>query len=278
MAGSLPSPPSPDVQVSAMSIYQNMLSLAFMMPAGFREAASVLVGNALGGGNAAAAQHSAVVAPSLAFGSSTCISIVLLSFSHLWGQIFTTDAAVVQLVSRLVPIMSLYVVADAVQTTLTGVMKGTGKQYVASPIVLFAYYVVGLPISAYLSGKLNWLFDGRGSGSGSRGPHMGVVGLCIGILVATATHMLCLAVAVYGFTDWGAEVDNAALRLSSLTSDPTEGISTRKIGTKGRRGADEDDTTGKGEYELVETSSFSTHGDDSMGRDQQNEMDEYSTA
>jgi len=45
MSGALP---DPEVQMGAMSIYQNLLALCFMLPAGVREACSTIVGNAVG--------------------------------------------------------------------------------------------------------------------------------------------------------------------------------------------------------------------------------------
>ena len=45
MSGALP---DPELQMGAMSIYQNLLALCFMLPAGVREACSTIVGNAIG--------------------------------------------------------------------------------------------------------------------------------------------------------------------------------------------------------------------------------------
>eukprot|EP01034_Spumella_vulgaris_P009230 gene9230-11726_t len=65
-----------------------------------------------------------------------------------------------------------------------------GKQRIGGPVVLIAYYVIGIPISSYLAfGK---------------GLHWGIYGLCVGTLIGTAFHLLLYAGIVWR-TDWELE-------------------------------------------------------------------------
>jgi len=219
MSGSLA---HPELQVSAMSIYQNMMSLAFMLPAGFREAGSVLVGNALGAGKASAAQASSYIAPAMALLGSSCVSLLLYMLKDTLGLMFTGDVQVAHLVSKLVPLMCGYVVADGVQTALSGCIKGMGRQKLGGPIVLFSYYAVGIPLAAYLGmgnlrgGKPKW------------GPGWGVAGLCVGTLVATIVHMLCFTVVVYALTNWEEQVSIAQARRAPKDKDTHDKDTTDK--------------------------------------------------
>lgn len=123
------------------------------------------------------------------------MSAFVLPLRYAIGRIFTNDAAVVHLLGTLAYIFVAYIIADGLQTALTGVIKGAGKQYIAGPVVVFSYYGVAIPLSVLLA------LDMRG-----RGYNMGVKGLCIGTLVGTIVHMCCFAVVVYVYTDLEEEV------------------------------------------------------------------------
>ncbi len=150
-----------------MSVYQNLLAICFMFPSGFRVSGETIVGNALGAGNSHVAASAAYIAPSLTFFTSGAIAVAMVTNSAVWGRVFTDDSAVIALVSTLMPVLGLYVVLDGLQASLTGIIKGMGKQRIAGPVVFCAYYVVGIPISAYLA---------LGS------PRWGIYGLCVGTL------------------------------------------------------------------------------------------------
>lgn len=192
MSGALP---NPEVQMGAMSIYQNLLALCFMLPAGVREACSTIVGNALGAGKAPIARHSSFIAPALGLLGCSILSAFIIPSGRLLGSIFSDDGDVIALVASLTPLIAAYIISDGQQACLTGVIKGVGKQGVGGPIVVFSYYAVAIPLSSYLALDM-----------GGRGLGMGVKGLCIGTLVGTIVHMLLFAVVVYGFTDMDAEV------------------------------------------------------------------------
>ena len=74
-------------------------------------------------------------------------------------------------------VLIVYVVFDGVQSALTGVLKGLGKQRIGGPVVVLAYYGVGLPLSYYLGFTL----------------HQGVVGLCVGMDVLVVDYLSLFA-------------------------------------------------------------------------------------
>jgi MATE family multidrug resistance protein len=197
MAGTLA---NPENQVSAMSIYQSTLSICFMIPSSFQVSAATRVGNALGGNDPYAANLAATVAPMMAAISSVLLSFVLFSLKDRWGFIFTTDAAVVAIVESVLPIVLIYIVADGIQSALTGVLKGVGKQKIGGPIVVFSYYAVGLPVSYLLAFRGNF----------------GVIGLCVGTTVGTAIHMLLYLMVVLR-TNWPYETRQVQKRMRRAT-------------------------------------------------------------
>jgi len=215
--------------MSAMSIYQNIIAMCFMAPAAFNTSAATIVGNALGEGNATKAKSSSFIAPALTLLSSLSISACILPLRHVLGRVFTDDTNVIALVSTLSPLIVAYIISDGCQTSLTGVIKGMGKQGIASPIVIVSYYFVGIPLSSYLA--MDW------------GLGWGVFGLCSGTLIGTIVHMLSFMVFVYGCTDWEKEVQRVKLlQLSdAIIEIDASTIDSTSI-TKSTFGDDEDDS------------------------------------
>lgn len=216
---------NPEVELSAMSIYQYIIALCFMAPAGFNSAAATIVGNALGAGKADIAYSSSIIAPGLTVMTSLLISACLLPFKQNLGRIFTTDKEVIKLVGTLVPVIVVYIISDGFQTALTGVIKGMGRQGIASPIVLVSYYIIGIPLSAYLAWGRGW----------------DVFGLCIGTLAGTIMHMLCFITFVYGYTDWDYEVERLKTLNINITSVPLDAAPTL-INSYKSAAVEEDDT------------------------------------
>lgn len=243
MSGSLP---DGELTMSVMSIYQNIIAMCFMAPAAFNTSAATIVGNALGEGNATKAKSSSFIAPALTLLSSLSISVCILSLRHELGRVFTDDGNVIAMVSTLSPLIVAYIISDGCQTSLTGVIKGMGKQGIASPIVLVSYYCVGIPLSSYLA--MDW------------GLGWGVFGLCTGTLIGTIVHMLSFMVFVYGCTDWEKEVQR--VRLLQLTdTDENSSIVTTIDSTpitKGVFGDDDEDDSWWDEISFIRKPSSDT--------------------
>lgn len=194
----------PETQVSAMSIYQSTITLCFMLPSGLSVSAATRCGNALGLRDASSAARAAVAAPLLAAVVSCSVAGLIFALHTSWALVFTTDRAVVRAVAGILPILTVYVVADGVQGALTGILKGLGQQRYGAPIVLFSYYVVGLPLSVRLG--FNW--DQRSLSDG-----LGIWGLCVGTTVGTVVHALLYAVVV-SRTRWPEEAEGVARRIA----------------------------------------------------------------
>lgn len=113
-------------------------------------------------------------------------------------MLFSKDPILSDLIAQVLIILSGYVIFDGLSCVLGGVVKGVGKQLVATPIIFFSYYVVGLPLAALFAFKLK----------------MGVRGLCLGMLVGTAVHAICFFILVW-LVDWNLEAHKAAARVGA---------------------------------------------------------------
>ncbi|KAK9818407.1 hypothetical protein WJX72_012193 [[Myrmecia] bisecta] len=191
--------PDAQRQLSAMAIYQTTNALCFMVPLGLAVAMATRVANELGAGNPGAAKLAAETGGCLALMVTLVMALGLIILRKLWGSIFTNDAALVSLVGTALVVLAPYVVFDGLQTVLSGVIRGAGRQAAAVPVVLFSYYVVGLPTAGLLGFKTN----------------MGVQGLCTGMLLGTAVHAGAFLTMVLRM-EWDREAETAQQRVAGV--------------------------------------------------------------
>ena len=109
--------------------------------------------NLLGAGNAMKAAFAGKVSVFIA----GCLSFILGATLYLvphpfFPSLFAPEEDdLVYETSRTIPLLATYVFADGIQTALNGVIKGCGRQCVIVPIVVVAYWVVGVPLAYYLA-------------------------------------------------------------------------------------------------------------------------------
>ncbi len=138
-------------ELAAHQIALNLASLAFMVPLGISGAAATRVGNAIGRGSMADARRSAAV--SLAFGAAVMSLSGLLFYTapHLLSRLYTDEADIIDLAVRLIPIAALFQVFDGLQVVGAGVLRGTADTRFAAVIALIGYWLLGLPLGAFLA-------------------------------------------------------------------------------------------------------------------------------
>lgn len=138
------------VPLAAQSIIATMASLTYQIPYGVSIASSTRIANFLG----AQLPKSAYTTCKATFVFTA--SIALLNFSFLFfgrnliAQWFSNDLKVIKLAEDVFPLIALMQVFDALNTTSAGCLRGQGLQRIGGYVNLFSYYVVGLPLGAYL--------------------------------------------------------------------------------------------------------------------------------
>ena len=204
--------PDPERNVAAVSIFQVTNALAFMIPVGFSVAVLTRCSNELGANAPARARHAAAVAFAMIVAVEAAVSVAVLAARRDWGRLYTGDDRVVHLVDRLLVPLAVYTAFDGVLCVATGVIKACGKQWVAGPVVAFAYYVVGIPAAC-------WLAFRAGAGA---------MGLAVGATLGTTVHSIII-VGVVARTDWRAEARRAAERAAAAAAGAD-------VGGRGRGG------------------------------------------
>jgi MATE family multidrug resistance protein len=161
-------------QVAAHQVALNLASLTFMVPLGVSSAAAVIVGHAVGRGDAAGVRRSTWAALTVGAGFMALMAFVLIGAPALLARLYTSDPAVVGLAVLLLPIAGVFQVFDGIQVVSLGVLRGLGDTRVPVIANVVGFWCLGIPVSLWL---------GFGMGYGAVGLWWGlVVGL---VMVAT---------------------------------------------------------------------------------------------
>lgn len=134
----------------AMAAHQvaiNLASLTFMVPLGVGAAAAVLVGRAIGAGDAGAARRAARTAVTLGTGFMVGTAVLFLAVPGALARLYTTDAAVLAITGVLLPIAGVFQIFDGIQAVTSGVLRGTGDTHAALRANLIGFWGVGIPAS-----------------------------------------------------------------------------------------------------------------------------------
>ena len=142
-------------------------SISFMVPLGISQAVTIRAGNLIGAGRPAAATRAGWLGIA---GSAAFMALAALAFvfgRELLPRATTNDAAVIAAAAAIFPICGAFEIFDGTQAAACGMLRGMGRPLPATVMNLIGYWVVGLPLGAYLA----W-----------RTP-LGLQGLWIGLLV-----------------------------------------------------------------------------------------------
>lgn len=138
------------LELAGHQVALNLASLAFMVPLGVSAAAAVLVGHAVGRGDAAEARRAAAAGLACGVGFMTASALVMLVLPRFLAGIYTTDAAVAALAASLIPIAGVFQVFDGVQVVSIGILRGAGDTRGPMVVNMLGFWLVGLPVSAAL--------------------------------------------------------------------------------------------------------------------------------
>ena len=140
-----------EAELSGHQVAISLASISFMVPLGFAGAATTRVGNAIGRRDPVAARRSALVCLGLGAGVMTAFGLVFFSLPQLLARLFSDVPGVVAAAAALIPIAGLFQVADGLQVAAAGVLRGAADTRFPAGIALVGYWVVGMPVGAWLT-------------------------------------------------------------------------------------------------------------------------------
>ena len=104
-------------------------------------AASIRVGQYLGGCNSHGAKTATIVAFSLICVEGFSVGIFIWALRWQLPKIFCHDEVVITLVANTLPVLSSYMVFYSVNSVLCGILRGMGRQKLGSCIIVCIPYI-----------------------------------------------------------------------------------------------------------------------------------------
>ncbi|KAL6312210.1 hypothetical protein AAG906_025552 [Vitis piasezkii] len=129
--------PNPKLETSALSISLNISSVIYMIPLDF---VAVRVSNELGAGRPQSARLAIYVVLFMVTIEGVLVATILISGHKFWGYSY-----------KIMVLVAISHFWDGIQTVLSGMVRGSGKQKIGALINLGAYYLVGIPFGALLA-------------------------------------------------------------------------------------------------------------------------------
>jgi len=144
------------VPLATHQIALNTVALTYMVPLGIASAAAVRVGQALGRRD----PHGAGVAggTAIAIGAAfmSVASVVLLVMPRWIARIYTVDEVIIGSASTLLAAGAAFQLFDGIQSVATGALRGAGDTRTPMLCHFTAYWIVGLPLGAWLCFRRGW--------------------------------------------------------------------------------------------------------------------------
>jgi MATE family multidrug resistance protein len=185
------------IPLAAQSVIMTTDQVMNTIPFGIGVAASARVGNLLGARNAKGAARAANVAAWLSMVMGVLVLIVLMAVKDFYAKIFNDDMNVVRLTAEVMPYVALFQIADGLNGSCGGSLRGMGRQHIGAAVNIVSYYMGALPLGIWLA------FHGWGLA--------GLwVGQCIALYLVGAIEW-----AIVAWSDWEFQVKKAFERMDS---------------------------------------------------------------
>ncbi len=144
------------VSLAAHQIALNLASLTYMVILGISSAGTIRVGNCLGAGELKDVRRAGFSAIGLAGSIMLGSSLILISANKILPSFYISDPGVIELASKLIIIAALFQLADGIQATSVGVLRGLTDVKIPLAIIFSSYWLIAIPISFWLGVHLNW--------------------------------------------------------------------------------------------------------------------------
>ncbi|KAJ9639079.1 ethionine resistance protein [Knufia peltigerae] len=198
-----------EIPLASQSVIMTADQVMNTIPFGIGVAASARVGNMLGSKNAKGAARAANVAAWLSMIMGTIVLAVLMGTRNHFAKIFNDDERVIKLTAHVLPYVALFQIADGLNGSCGGSLRGMGRQHIGAAVNVFSYYCGALPLGIWLA------FHGWGL------PGLWV-GQCIALYIVGILEWVIVA-----FSNWDHQVKKAFERMDKdeLVENGEAGIS-----------------------------------------------------
>lgn len=185
------------VPMASQSIIMSSDQILSMIPFGISVATSNRVGNLLGLQDPRGAALATRASTFLSISLGVLVMISLIASRSILPRMFNDDADVVRLTAEVMPYVAAFQIADGINGSCNGSLRGMGRQKIGAVINVVSYYFTAVPLGIWLSRH-----------------GFGLAGLWIAQCFAlyTVSIIECIIVAR---SDWEWEVDRAFARMDA---------------------------------------------------------------
>lgn len=167
---------------AAHQVAIGLASLTFMMPLGIGAATSVLVGQAIGRGDAAGARRAAYTGLAAGAGIMTLGAVAFFGAPHALASLYVREPEVIAIAAGFIPLAGVFQLFDGTQAVAGGALRGAADTRAAMWANIVGFWGIGLPLGLLLAFRLG------------HGP----AGLWWGLVVGLAAVAAVLVVRVRG--------------------------------------------------------------------------------
>lgn len=183
------------IPLAAQSVIMTTDQVMNTIPFGIGVATSSRVGNLLGAKNPRGAARAANTAAWLSMIAGAVVLAVLMGVKNHFAKIFNDDDRVVRLTAEVMPYVALFQIADGLNGSCGGSLRGMGRQHIGAFVNIVSYYAGALPLGIHLA------FNGWGLA--------GLwVGQCIALYLVGAFEWVIVA-----WSNWDTQVKRAFERM-----------------------------------------------------------------
>jgi multidrug resistance protein, MATE family len=144
------------VSLAGHQIALSTASTTFMIPLGISSAAAVRVGYRLGRGDARGAVRAGWTALALGAGVMSAAAVALLLAPQWIARLFTPQAQVIAAAAILLRIAAFFQLFDGLQIVAIGALRGAGDTRAPMLWHFAGYWMIGLPLGAWLCFAKGW--------------------------------------------------------------------------------------------------------------------------
>jgi len=142
--------------LASHQIAMNTVSLTYMVPLGISSAAAVRVGQAIGRKDPVGAANAGGSAIFFGAAFMTLAGIALLLFPRGIARVYTPNETIIHSAVWLLAAGAAFQLFDGIQTVATGALRGAGDTRTPMFCHFTAYWIIGLPLGAWLCFRRGW--------------------------------------------------------------------------------------------------------------------------
>ncbi|KAF3384875.1 hypothetical protein F1880_002494 [Penicillium rolfsii] len=183
------------IPLAAQSVIMTADGILNTIPFGLGVATSARLGNQLGARNAKGASVTAHSSAALSVIYGALVLTVLMATRDHFAKIFNNDPRVIELTAEIMPFVALFQIADGLNGSCGGSLRGMGRQHLGAAVNIISYYCFALPLGIYLAFH-GWGLKGLW------------IGQCVALYCAGTLEWVFVAL-----TNWETQVHKAFKRM-----------------------------------------------------------------